>query len=39
MVHKNKDNLSCLMVTYPNTYGIFDKDIKDITKIIHDNGG
>ena len=34
-----KDNLACLMITYPNTYGIFDENIKDIYKIIHDNGG
>jgi glycine dehydrogenase len=39
LAKENKDRLSCLMITYPNTYGIFDKDIKDITKIIHDNGG
>lgn len=28
-----------LMLTNPNTVGIFDKNILDITKIIHDNGG
>ena len=27
------------MITYPNTYGIFDENIKDIINIIHDNGG
>jgi glycine dehydrogenase len=35
----NKANLSCLMVTYPSTHGVFEEGIKDITKIIHDNGG
>jgi glycine dehydrogenase len=34
-----KDNLSCLMVTYPSTHGVFESAIKEITKIIHDNGG
>ncbi len=34
-----KDNLSCLMVTYPSTYGLFEEDIKKITKIIHSHGG
>ncbi|NNM94069.1 MAG: aminomethyl-transferring glycine dehydrogenase [Bacteroidia bacterium] len=34
-----KDTLSCLMVTYPSTYGVFEETIKDITKIIHKNGG
>lgn len=34
-----KDNLSCLMVTYPSTHGVFEESIKDICQIIHDNGG
>lgn len=33
------DNLSCLMVTYPSTHGVFESAIKEITQIIHDNGG
>ncbi|MEZ4795750.1 MAG: aminomethyl-transferring glycine dehydrogenase [Flavobacteriaceae bacterium] len=35
----HKDNLSCLMVTYPSTHGVYESGIKEITKIIHDNGG
>lgn len=35
----NKDNLACLMVTYPSTHGVFEEGILDIIKIIHDNGG
>jgi len=34
-----KDNLSCLMVTYPSTHGVYESAIKEVTKIIHDNGG
>jgi len=34
-----KDNLSCLMITYPSTHGVFEESILDIVKIIHDNGG
>lgn len=34
-----KDNLSCLMVTYPSTHGVFEESIIDICQIIHDNGG
>jgi len=34
-----KDNLSCLMVTYPSTHGVYEESITDITKLIHDNGG
>lgn len=36
---KYKDNLSCLMVTYPSTHGVYEEAIKEITQIIHDNGG
>jgi glycine dehydrogenase len=35
----HKDDLSCLMVTYPSTHGVFEESIKEICKIIHDNGG
>ncbi|MEE9363190.1 MAG: aminomethyl-transferring glycine dehydrogenase [Cellulophaga sp.] len=35
----HKDNLSALMVTYPSTHGVFESSIRQITKIIHDNGG
>ena len=36
---KHKDNLAALMVTYPSTHGVYEKAIKEITQIIHDNGG
>jgi glycine dehydrogenase len=35
----HKDNLSCLMVTYPSTHGVFESGIKEITQLIHENGG
>jgi len=35
----HKDNLSALMVTYPSTHGVYERAIKEVTKIIHDNGG
>jgi glycine dehydrogenase len=34
-----KDRLSCLMVTYPSTHGVFESSIIKITNIIHENGG
>lgn len=36
---KYKDNLAALMVTYPSTHGVFEKAIKEIIDIVHDNGG
>ncbi len=38
-VLRHKDNLACLMVTYPSTHGVFEESIKTITQLIHDNGG
>ncbi len=35
----HKDNLAALMVTYPSTHGVFESSIRQITKIVHDNGG
>src|SRR5690554_947540 len=35
----HKDNLSCIMVTYPSTHGVYESAIMEITQIIHDNGG
>lgn len=36
---KHKDELAALMVTYPSTHGVFEKDIKEICEVIHENGG
>jgi len=35
----NKAELSCLMITYPSTHGVFEETIRDICDIIHANGG
>ncbi|MEH6678925.1 MAG: aminomethyl-transferring glycine dehydrogenase [Sediminicola sp.] len=35
----HKDNLAALMVTYPSTHGVFESSIRQITKLIHANGG
>jgi glycine dehydrogenase len=32
-------NLSCLMITYPSTHGVFEEAIKDICAIVHSHGG
>jgi len=31
--------LSCLMVTYPSTHGVFEESIKEICALIHEHGG
>ncbi len=36
---EHSKDLSCLMVTYPSTHGVFEEGIIDICKIIHEHGG
>lgn len=36
---QHKDNLSCLMVTYPSTHGVYEETIIEVTSIVHANGG
>ena len=38
-VEKYKDNLACIMITYPNTNGVFQEDIKYVCDTIHKYGG
>lgn len=33
------DQLSCVMVTYPSTHGVYEEQIRDICDIIHEHGG
>ena len=35
----HRDTLSCLMVTYPSTHGVYEESIMEITRIVHENGG
>jgi len=36
---QHKDALSCLMITYPSTHGVFEENILEMVKIVHDCGG
>ncbi|CAM3426292.1 aminomethyl-transferring glycine dehydrogenase [Parendozoicomonas haliclonae] len=33
------DQLSCLMITYPSTHGVYEEEIREICNIIHNQGG
>ncbi len=33
------ENLSCLMITYPSTHGIYEDGAKEICNLIHEHGG
>ena len=34
-----KDTLGALMITYPSTHGVYEEGIRDICRVIHENGG
>ena len=36
---EHKENLSCFMITYPSTHGVYEAAVNEMSKIIHDNGG
>ncbi|MBN8892416.1 MAG: glycine dehydrogenase (aminomethyl-transferring) [Rhodospirillales bacterium 70-18] len=36
---QHADRLAALMVTYPSTHGVFEEAIRDICRIVHDQGG
>jgi len=36
---QHKDKLAALMVTYPSTHGVFEKGIRRVCEIVHENGG
>lgn len=34
-----REQLGALMITYPSTHGVYEEGIRDICRIIHENGG
>ncbi|MBK6358359.1 MAG: aminomethyl-transferring glycine dehydrogenase [Betaproteobacteria bacterium] len=35
----HKEDLACLMLTYPSTHGVFEEAVREICAIVHANGG
>lgn len=38
-VEEHSKNLSCLMITYPSTNGIFEDNVVDVCELVHQHGG
>jgi glycine dehydrogenase len=36
---RHKDDLACIMVTYPSTHGVFEESIIELCNIVHEHGG
>jgi glycine dehydrogenase len=35
----HRDDLSCIMVTYPSTHGVFEHRIREVCTVVHEHGG
>lgn len=33
------DDLSCVMITYPSTHGVFEETVREVARITHEHGG
>ncbi|WP_459383886.1 aminomethyl-transferring glycine dehydrogenase [Arthrobacter humicola] len=38
-IELHKDALSCIMITYPSTHGVYDADVREVCDAIHAAGG
>ena len=36
---QHRDQLACLMITYPSTHGVYEDEIREICAIVHEHGG
>ncbi len=36
---RHRDDLACIMVTYPSTHGVFEESIIELCEIVHEHGG
>ncbi len=36
---RHAEDLSCLMVTYPSTHGVFEDSIREVCEVVHRHGG
>ncbi|MFN3923490.1 MAG: aminomethyl-transferring glycine dehydrogenase [Pseudarthrobacter sp.] len=38
-IEAHKDSLSCIMITYPSTHGVYDADVREVCDAVHAAGG
>ena len=36
---RHREELACIMVTYPSTHGVFEESIVDLCELVHNHGG
>ncbi|WP_346960094.1 aminomethyl-transferring glycine dehydrogenase [uncultured Arthrobacter sp.] len=38
-IEQHRDALSCIMITYPSTHGVYDADVREVCDAVHAAGG
>jgi len=38
-IEKHRDNLSCIMITYPSTHGVYEESVQSVCEWVHEAGG
>ena len=38
-IEANREALSCIMITYPSTHGVYDADVREVCDAVHEAGG
>jgi glycine dehydrogenase len=39
LAEKHKERLAAFMITYPSTHGVFEEEVKEMIKVVHECGG
>ncbi|OOE47498.1 glycine dehydrogenase (aminomethyl-transferring) [Salinivibrio kushneri] len=38
-IDKHRDALSCIMITYPSTHGVYEETVQQVCELVHEAGG
>ncbi|OOF23670.1 glycine dehydrogenase (aminomethyl-transferring) [Salinivibrio sp. IB574] len=38
-IEKHRDALSCIMITYPSTHGVYEETVQQVCELVHEAGG
>jgi len=38
-IDKHRDNLACIMITYPSTHGVYEESVQEVCEWVHEAGG
>ncbi len=39
LIEKHHENLSCIMITYPSTHGVYEEQVQTVCEMVHSAGG